>query len=47
MYSAATTDLYYRMEVLDGLRGVQKIYFNYPGAPAPAVTDSDAFATCP
>ena len=47
IYSAATTDQFYRMEVFDyqGLRS--KIYFNYPGSPAPAVTDSDAFATCP
>jgi hypothetical protein len=47
VYSAATTDLFYRLEVFDQLRGVQKVYFNYPGAPAPAVTDSSAFATCP
>ena len=26
--------------------GVNKIYFNYPGPPAPAVTDTGAFATC-
>jgi hypothetical protein len=24
-----------------------KIFFNYPGPPAPAVTDVNAFATCP
>jgi hypothetical protein len=48
IYSAATTDRFYRMEVLDVRAGVQKIYFNYAGPPAPAVTDSvDAFATCP
>ena len=47
IYSAATTDQFYRMEVLDVRAGVQKIYFNYAGPPAPAVTDSDAFATCP
>ena len=47
IYSAATTNVFYRMDVLDVTRGVQKIYFNYPGPPAPAVTDSDAFATCP
>ena len=47
IYSAATTDQFYRMEIFDfkGLRS--KIYFNYPGAPAPALTDSSAFATCP
>jgi len=47
IYSAATTDRFYRMEVLDVRAGVQKIYFNYAGPPAPAVTDSEAFATCP
>lgn len=47
IYSAALTDVYYRMEVFDNQAKTQKIYFNYPGSPAPAVTDSDAFATCP
>lgn len=47
IFSAATTNVFYRMEVLDVRAGVQKIYFNYPGPPAPAVTDTEAFATCP
>ena len=47
VFSAATTNVYYRMEVLDVQAGRQKIYFNYPGPPAPAVTDTNAFATCP
>lgn len=47
IFSAATTNVFYRMDVLDVTHGVQKIYFNYPGPPAPAVTDVDAFATCP
>ncbi len=47
VFSASTTNVFYRMEVLDIRAGVQKIYFNYPGPPAPAVTDTDAFATCP
>lgn len=47
VFSAATTNVFYRMEVLDVRAGAQKIYFNYPGPPAPAVTDTDAFATCP
>jgi hypothetical protein len=47
IFSAATTNVFYRMEVLDVRAGVQKIYFNYPGPPAPAVTDTSAFATCP
>ena len=47
IFSAATTNVFYRMEVLDVKAGVQKIFFNYPGPPAPAVTDVNAFATCP
>jgi hypothetical protein len=47
VFSAATTNVYYRMEVIDVRAGRQKIYFNYPGPPAPAVTDVNAFATCP
>lgn len=47
IFSAATTNVFYRMEVFDIRAGVNKIYFNYPGPPAPAVTDTDAFATCP
>lgn len=47
IFSAATTNVFYRMEVYDATHGVQKIFFNYPGPPAPAVTDTSAFATCP
>jgi concanavalin A-like lectin/glucanase superfamily protein len=47
IFSAATTNVFYRMTVFDVKAGVQKIYFNYPGPPAPAVTDTNAFATCP
>lgn len=47
VFSAATTNVFYRMEVFDIRAGAQKIYFNYPGPPAPAVTDVNAFATCP
>lgn len=47
VYSAATTNVFYRMEVMDVRAGRQKIYFNYPGPPAPAVTDGFAFDTCP
>ena len=39
--------VFYRMTVYDIHAGAQKIYFNYPGPPAPAVTDVTAFATCP
>jgi hypothetical protein len=47
VFSAATTNVFYRMEVFDTVNPEQKIYFNYPGPPAPAVTDTGAFATCP
>lgn len=47
IFSAATTNVFYRMEVFDVVAKQNKVYFNYPGPPAPAVTDSDAFATCP
>lgn len=46
-FSAATTNVFYRLEVLDRHAGANKIYFNYQGPPAPAVTDTNAFATCP
>jgi hypothetical protein len=47
IYSAATTDRFYRLEVFDTVHFQNKVYFNYAGPPAPAVTDSSAFATCP
>lgn len=46
-FSAATTNVFYRLEVFDYPSGTYRIYFNYPGPPAPAVTDTSAFATCP
>ncbi len=46
VFSAATTNVFYRMEVFDQEAGKNKVYFNYAGPPAPAVTDTDAFATC-
>jgi hypothetical protein len=47
VFSAATTNVFYRLEVFDVRSGEAKIYFNYPGPPAPAVTDTSALATCP
>ncbi len=47
VFSAATTNVFYRLEVFDQQAGVNKVYFNYPGPPAPAVTDTSAFHTCP
>ena len=46
VFTAATTNVFYRMEVLDVERGRNKVYFNYAGPPAPAVTDTVAF-DCP
>jgi hypothetical protein len=47
VFSAATTNVAYRLTVLDIEAGEQKIFFNYPGPPAPAVTDTSALASCP
>ncbi len=47
IFSAATTNVFYRLQVMDVVGRAQKIYFNYTGPPAPAVTDTSAFATCP
>jgi len=47
VFSAATTNVFYQMNVTNVQSGETKIYFNYPGPPAPAVTDVTAFATCP
>ncbi|MBV8202173.1 MAG: LamG domain-containing protein [Acidobacteria bacterium] len=43
IFTAATTNVFYRLEVVDVRDGVTKIYFNYPGPPAPAVTDTVGF----
>ncbi len=43
IFSAATTNVFYRLTVYDNSHAEQKIYFNYPGPPAPAVTDINAF----
>ncbi|MCB1033312.1 MAG: LamG domain-containing protein [Acidobacteria bacterium] len=47
VFSAATTNVHYRLTVTDVVAGAQKIYFNYQGVSAPAVTDTQALATCP
>lgn len=47
IFSASATNVFYRMTVFDSDGLEQKIYFNYAGPPAPAVTDTSAFATCP
>jgi hypothetical protein len=48
VFAAATTDLEYVMRVTDtAVAGTTRQYGNPGGQPAPAVTDSFAFATCP
>ncbi|HXO19811.1 MAG TPA: LamG domain-containing protein [Thermoanaerobaculia bacterium] len=47
LFTAATTNVFYRLEVYDVRSTISRIYFNYLGPPAPAVTDTGAFATCP
>ena len=46
-FSAATTDVHYQLIVTDVKSGQTKRYFNYQGINAPALNDTDAFATCP
>jgi len=46
-FGAATTNVFYRLEFLDVHGGANKIYFNYPGVPSPAITDAAAFTSCP
>lgn len=47
VFSAATTNVAYRLTVTDVTSGVTRIYFNYQGISAPAITDTDAMAVCP
>ncbi|HKS21590.1 MAG TPA: LamG domain-containing protein [Thermoanaerobaculia bacterium] len=47
VFSAATTNVHYQLAVTDVKSGQTKRYFNYFGQSAPAVTDTEAFATCP
>ena len=47
VFSAATTDVEYTITVTDTATKKTKTYFHAGGSPAPAITDTDAFATCP
>ena len=47
VFSAATTNVEYTLKVTDTETGEAIRYFNPLGNPADAVTDTDAFATCP
>lgn len=46
VYGAASTDVEYTITVTDTATGESVEYFKPQGPPAPAITDSDAFATC-
>ena len=47
VFAAGTTDQHFSLIVTDVKSGQTKRYFNYGGVAAPAITDTDAFATCP
>lgn len=47
VFAAGTTNLGYTLRVTDTLRGVTATYENALGNPAPAITDTEALATCP
>jgi hypothetical protein len=47
VFAAAATDVEYTITVTDAKTGTVKTYFHPSGAPAPAITDTNAFATCP
>lgn len=46
VFSAATTDVEYTLQVTDTASGEVREYFNALGVAAPALTDTSAFATC-
>lgn len=47
VFAAATTNVEYTITVTDTQTGASKQYFNPLGRSAPAITDTEAFATCP
>lgn len=47
VFAGGMTNVEYRMEVTDTRSGQTKTYINPLGTPAPAITDTNAFATCP
>ena len=47
VFAAATTNVEYTIRVTDTETGEVQQYFNPLGTPAPALTDTEAFATCP
>ncbi len=47
VFAALTTNVAYTIQVTDTQSGVTKTYTNALGNPAPAITDTSAFASCP
>lgn len=47
VFAAATTNVEYDLKVTDTSNGVTQIYTNPLGVASPAITDTNAFATCP
>ncbi len=47
VFAAATTDVEYTLRVTDTKTDAVKTFYNRLGNPAPALTDTSAFATCP
>ncbi len=47
VFAAATTNVEYTLRITDTETGVVQTYFNPLGTGAPAITDTDAFTTCP
>ena len=47
VFAAATTDVEFDLDVTDTISGQTRTYSNPLGNPAPAITDTSAFATCP
>jgi hypothetical protein len=47
VFSAATTNVEYTITVVDTQEQQARSYFKPQGPPAPAITDTNAFATCP
>jgi hypothetical protein len=47
VFAAATTNVEYTITVTDTQEQQVKSYFKPQGPPAPAITDTNAFATCP
>ncbi len=46
VFAAATTNLEYTVQVTDTVTDSSRTYFNRLGQSSPAITDTDAFATC-